>query len=68
MRTHPLRYRGTGSTARDKPWYCLGHGIVLAYIALKWLCSHAYIVFLRQENDARDSGTRDEVIGDLGDP
>jgi len=58
-----LQYR-----ARDKPWYRLGHGIVLAYIAIGWVCSLAYIVFLRRENNARDRGERDEVIGDLGDP
>ncbi|KAH9019978.1 MFS general substrate transporter [Lactarius pseudohatsudake] len=54
--------------ARDKPWYRLGHGIVLAYIALGWLCSLAYIILLRRENKARDRGERDEVIDDGGDP
>jgi len=41
---------------------------VLAYIALGWLCSLAYIVFLRRENKARDRGERDEVIDDGDDP
>ncbi|KAH8997890.1 MFS general substrate transporter [Lactarius hatsudake] len=54
--------------ARDKPWYRLGHGVVLAYIALGWLCSLAYIILLRRENKARDRGERDEVIDDGGDP
>ncbi|KAI0307925.1 MFS general substrate transporter [Multifurca ochricompacta] len=47
---------------RDKPWYGLGHGIVLAYIAIGWLCSLTYIFLLRRENKARDRGERDEVI------
>ncbi|PIL31644.1 MFS general substrate transporter [Ganoderma sinense ZZ0214-1] len=48
--------------AVDKPWYKLGHGIVLAYIAIGWLCSLAYYVHLRYENARRDRGDRDEVI------
>jgi len=47
---------------RDTPWYTLGHGIVLMYIAIGWLSSLTYTVLLRQENKARDRGERDEVI------
>jgi MFS family permease len=47
---------------RDKPWYSLGHGIVLMYIAIGWLSSLTYTILLRQENKARDRGERDEVI------
>ncbi|OBZ79581.1 hypothetical protein A0H81_00866 [Grifola frondosa] len=48
--------------AVDKPWYRLGHGIVLAYIAIGWLCSLAFYVLLRRENARRERGERDEVI------
>lgn len=48
--------------AVDKPWYRLGHGIVLAYIAIGWLCSLAYYFHLRYENARRERGHRDEVI------
>lgn len=46
----------------DKPWYRLGHGIVLAYIAIGWICSLALYVHLRRENAAKERGERDEVI------
>ncbi|KAA1468266.1 MFS general substrate transporter [Dentipellis sp. KUC8613] len=48
--------------AQDKPWYSLGHGIVLTYIAIGWLCSLLYLVLLRRENARRERGERDEVI------
>lgn len=48
--------------AVDKPWYRLGHGIVLAYIAVGWLSSLAFYFLLKRENARRDSGERDEVI------
>ncbi|KAM5533070.1 hypothetical protein V8D89_013213, partial [Ganoderma adspersum] len=48
--------------AVDKPWFKLGHGIVLAYIAVGWLSSLAYYVHLRYENARRERGDRDEVI------
>jgi sugar phosphate permease len=48
--------------AVDAPWYRLGHGIILAYIAIGWLCSAAFMFLLRRENERRDRGERDEVI------
>jgi len=48
--------------AQDRPWYRLGHGIILAYIVVGWLSSLIYTVLLRLENKARDRGERDEVI------
>ncbi|KAG2154717.1 MFS general substrate transporter [Suillus clintonianus] len=48
--------------ARDAPWYRLGHGIILAYIAIGWLSSAAFMILLRRENERRDRGERDEVI------
>ncbi|KAF7799237.1 hypothetical protein EIP86_010469 [Pleurotus ostreatoroseus] len=54
--------------AVDKPWYRLGHGIVLAYIAIGWICSLLFYVLLRRENAIRDSGARDEVIEKVDNP
>ncbi|KAG8763222.1 hypothetical protein FRC11_005333 [Ceratobasidium sp. 423] len=48
--------------ARDKPWYTLGHGIVLMYIAIGWMTSFAFIILLRRENAKRERGERDEVL------
>ncbi|KAH9944122.1 MFS general substrate transporter [Epithele typhae] len=50
--------------AVDKPWYRLGHGIVLAYIAIGWLSSLALYFLLKRENARRERGTpqRDEVV------
>lgn len=53
-----LQYR-----AVDKPWYRLGHGIVLAYIAIGWISSLIFTILLRRENARRDKGDRDEIIG-----
>jgi hypothetical protein len=52
-----LQYR-----AADRPWYRLGHGIVLAYIAIGFFCSILFGVLLKRENARRDRGERDEVI------
>ncbi|KAI5118029.1 hypothetical protein M0805_004894 [Coniferiporia weirii] len=49
--------------AQDKPWYSLGHGIVLAYIAIGFLCSFLMRVVLKAENERRARGERDEIIG-----
>ncbi len=40
----------------------MGHGIVLAYIAIGWICSALFIVLLKRENAARERGERDEII------
>ncbi|EIN14101.1 MFS general substrate transporter [Punctularia strigosozonata HHB-11173 SS5] len=48
--------------AKDAPWYRLGHGIVLAYIAIGWICSAVFMILLKRENKAREAGKRDEVI------
>ncbi|KAI0769158.1 MFS general substrate transporter [Irpex lacteus] len=50
-------YRGV-----DKPWYTLGHGIVLMYIGIAIISAIAYRWLLKKENDRRDRGERDEVI------
>ncbi|KAI0094965.1 major facilitator superfamily domain-containing protein [Irpex rosettiformis] len=48
--------------AVDKPWYRLGHGIVLAYIVIGWICSALYLILLKRENQKRELGLRNEVI------
>ncbi|CAE6455054.1 unnamed protein product [Rhizoctonia solani] len=48
--------------ARDKPWFTLGHGIVLMYIAIGWVTSFVFIILLRRENAKRERGERDEVL------
>ncbi|KDQ61513.1 hypothetical protein JAAARDRAFT_76589 [Jaapia argillacea MUCL 33604] len=48
--------------AIDKPWYTLGHGIVLLYIGLGIIATIAMFFSLRAENARRDNGERDEVI------
>ncbi|KAF9521693.1 major facilitator superfamily domain-containing protein [Crepidotus variabilis] len=51
--------------AKDRPWYRLGHGLVLMYIIMGLLCSIAYAILLRRENAGRERGERDEVIEGL---
>ncbi|KAF9056500.1 major facilitator superfamily domain-containing protein [Panaeolus papilionaceus] len=48
--------------AKDRPWYRLGHIIVLVYIAIGFICSVIYAIMLQRENRQRDKGERDEVI------
>ncbi|KAL4255960.1 MFS transporter superfamily protein [Pleurotus pulmonarius] len=48
----------------DKPWYRLGHGLVLMYIGFGIVFSVIYRVLLKAENERRDRGERDEIIGD----
>jgi len=48
--------------ARDKPWYRLGHGIILGYIAVGLIASIVFMVLLKRENIKRDRGERDEII------
>ena len=57
-----LQYR-----AEDKPWYTLGHGIVLMYIAIALISAIVYRVLLKRENDRRDRGERDEIIEGVND-
>lgn len=53
--------------AQDKPWYTLGHGIVLMYIGIGFICSVSFLFLLRNENAKRDRGERDEVIVGVND-
>ncbi|KAG6851216.1 hypothetical protein H0H93_015226 [Arthromyces matolae] len=45
-----------------KPWFRLGHGIVLAYIAIGFICTILFGTLLKRENACRDRGERDEII------
>ena len=38
---------------------------MLTYIAIGWVSSLAFTILLRKENTRRDSGERDEIIGDM---
>ncbi|KAL8287687.1 hypothetical protein RQP46_003545 [Phenoliferia psychrophenolica] len=49
--------------ANQKPWYPLGHGIVLVYIVIGMVSNIVYYYFTSRENAARDRGERDEAIG-----
>ncbi|KAH9951216.1 MFS general substrate transporter [Amylocystis lapponica] len=53
--------------AHDAPWYRLGHGIVLMYIAIGLVCSVAYILVCKRENARRERGERDEIIEGVND-
>ncbi|KAH9913952.1 MFS general substrate transporter [Epithele typhae] len=53
--------------ARDAPWYTLGHGIVLMYIAIGLLMALVYRIALARENPRRDRGERDEHVRGLND-
>ncbi|KAL7417795.1 MFS general substrate transporter [Mrakia frigida] len=48
--------------AKDKPRYIMGHGLVLAYIAIGFLGSLLYMILLKRENARRDRGERNEII------
>ena len=50
--------------ARNKPWYRLGHEIVLAYTVIGFCSSLLMRIFLQRENARRARGERDETIGD----
>ena len=58
-----MLFRSTQYRAQDAPWFRFGHGIVLAYIAIGWISSVIFMIQLKLENDRRDRGERDEVIG-----
>jgi hypothetical protein len=55
-------YRG-----QDKPWFSLGHGIVLMYIAIGLISSLTFKFFLKRENRKRERGERDEIIRGIND-
>ncbi|PIL24725.1 MFS general substrate transporter [Ganoderma sinense ZZ0214-1] len=53
--------------AHDAPWYRLGHGIVLMYIAIGLIMAIIYHLALRRENGKRERGERDELIEGFND-
>ncbi|KAI6041325.1 major facilitator superfamily domain-containing protein [Pisolithus marmoratus] len=48
--------------ANQKPWYPLGHGLVLMYIVTGLIATLTLRYILKKENDRRDRGERDELI------
>jgi hypothetical protein len=48
--------------AKDKPWFRLGHGIILMYIGIGFFSSIFFKFLLTRENLKRDRGERDEII------
>jgi len=54
--------------AHDAPWYRLGHGVVLAYILVGFVCTVILMFGLKRENACRDRGERDEVIVGVDNP
>ncbi|KAH7890872.1 major facilitator superfamily domain-containing protein [Phlebopus sp. FC_14] len=48
--------------ANETPWYPMGHGLVLMYIAFGLISTLALRYFLKVENARRDRGERDEII------
>ncbi|KAH7921228.1 MFS general substrate transporter [Leucogyrophana mollusca] len=48
--------------ANQTPWYPLGHGLVLMYIAFGLVSTVTYRYLLKAENARRDRGERDEII------
>ncbi|KAF8902337.1 MFS general substrate transporter [Gymnopilus junonius] len=53
--------------AKDKPWYRLGHGLVLMYIGIGVITSTILLFYLKEENTQREKGARDEYIEDQPD-
>ncbi|KDR80770.1 hypothetical protein GALMADRAFT_1105708 [Galerina marginata CBS 339.88] len=51
--------------AVEKPWYPLGHGLVLMYIGIGIVTSTAFLFLLKRENARRDRGERTEYIENL---
>ena len=48
--------------ATDAPWYPLGHGIVLAYIAIGFISSAVFLIGLKRANASKERGEHDEII------
>lgn len=48
--------------ANQKPWYPLGHGLVLMYIGTGLIATATFRFLLKRENARRDRGERDEII------
>jgi plastocyanin domain-containing protein len=55
-------YRG-----QDKPWFSLGHGIILMYISIGLIATLVYKFFLTRENQKRERGERTEIIRGVND-
>lgn len=50
--------------AKQAPRYPTGHGVIIAYLGVAWICTVLYYARARFENAKRDKGECDEVILD----
>lgn len=57
-----FQYRG-----QDKPWFRLGHGMVLMYIVIGFIAATVLSIYLRRQNHRRALGLEDEVITGVND-
>jgi hypothetical protein len=48
--------------AKERPWYPLGHGLVLMFLISGVISTALFIFLLKRENARRDRGERDEII------
>ncbi|UZJ56119.1 hypothetical protein CBS101457_005439 [Exobasidium rhododendri] len=48
--------------AKDKPYYTLGHGIIIMYLAIGFLASFTYYMGLRRSNSRKTRGLCNETI------
>ncbi|MCO5565438.1 hypothetical protein L7F22_019111 [Adiantum nelumboides] len=47
---------------KDAPWYPLGHGIIIMYLAIGWISTAIYLFGLKRANKRRAKGLCDETI------
>lgn len=47
---------------KDKPYYTLGHGIIILYLAIGFISSFIYYMGLRRSNSRKAKGLCDETI------
>lgn len=50
--------------AKEKPTYHTGHGVILAYLAVGWLCTLSYYLTVKAKNRSRERGACDETYLD----
>lgn len=50
--------------SREAPRYFTGHGVIIAYLGIGWLCTVAYYFVVRRTNAKRERGECDEQILD----
>lgn len=53
--------------SKDKPFFRLGHGLVLMYIGIGYIMTWVAIIYLRRQNAKKLSGEYDEIIRGVND-